>query len=361
MIDPCIFTRHSICDEPGSWVERLDDLTPVHKAGYLWFKREDGFAPLGYGGINGTKLRQLIFLVKRYRDAGGSLGLVSGASVLSPQLAMGAAVAKHFDLPCTLAVGATRPDACMRNPMVRLAVWLGAKLDFDAATAYNPSLQKRCRTLLSESKRGWFYLEYGITLDHALHEAEAVLDFHRVGARQTANIPDHITDLVIPAGSCNSATSILHGLAMDGPKPSLKNIHLVGIGPSKMNLISERLAIFEKLTGVNHRIWQPMFNTDLASFQPHGEARYRLHYDDLHGTGQVKYSMRIPFTYSGIVFHPTYEGKVMGWLSVYRRSLMRPTTLFWIIGSEPDLGLLRPYLEKEIGRCPLVAPVDHLG
>tara|TARA_R100001443_G_scaffold116986_1_gene139383 strand:- start:3256 stop:4272 length:1017 start_codon:yes stop_codon:yes gene_type:complete len=324
----------------------------------MWFKREDAFAPLGYGGINGTKLRQLIWLVKRYRDAGGSAGLVSGASVLSPQLAMGAAVSKHFEIPCTLAVGATHPDACMRNPMVRLAVWLGAKLDFHAKTAYNPSLQQRCRTLLSSSKQGWFYLEYGITLDHAVHEDQAVLDFHRVGALQTQNIPDHITDLVIPAGSCNSATSILHGLAMDKPKPMLTDIRLVGIGPTKMRLISERLAVFEKLTGVNHRIWQPMFETDLPSFAPQGEPRYRLHYDDLQGGRLVRYHTAIPFSYAGIVFHPTYEGKVMAWLSLCRRSLIKPTTLFWIIGSEPDLALLRPYLEKECGRCPTVAPVD---
>ena len=45
----CIFTME----------DHLLDLTPVENIGGMWWKREDKFAPLGYGGINGSKLRQL--------------------------------------------------------------------------------------------------------------------------------------------------------------------------------------------------------------------------------------------------------------------------------------------------------------
>ena len=42
------------------WEETLYDLTPIDEVNGLRFKREDKYAPLGYGCINGSKLRQLI-------------------------------------------------------------------------------------------------------------------------------------------------------------------------------------------------------------------------------------------------------------------------------------------------------------
>ena len=39
------------------WEDHIHDLSPVEQHGGLFFKREDFFAPLGYGNINGSKLR----------------------------------------------------------------------------------------------------------------------------------------------------------------------------------------------------------------------------------------------------------------------------------------------------------------
>lgn len=338
--------------EVSDWSEYLYHLTPVQKIGSLWFKREDTFAPFGYGGINGAKLRQLIYVVNEYKKSGGDKPLVSGTSVRSPQLPMAAAVAKHYNIPAVLIVGATNEKASDKHAMVKLAKDYGAEFDYESRGAYNAQLQSRCRKLLDTKYSGGFYLEYGITRDHKIHEASDVKSFHDVGAFQVKNIPDHIEDLVIPAGSCNSCTSVLHGLVNNPPK-NLKRIHLVGIGPSKIRLVGERLQIFQDLTKKSYQIFDvktplpdkaqelkvfsgeedfPFFETE----SPGSQLKYELHYYDLHGTGHYQYSDWIPYEYEGINFHPTYEGKVMTYITECHPELFKDTTLFWIVGSLPN-------------------------
>lgn len=361
MINSSIFPRFALNSEELEWSSFLNELTPIHRAGELLFKREDAFAPLGYGGINGAKLRQLLHLVSEYRKSGGRSGLLTAASVLSPQLPMAAAVARHFRMPSVLVLGSTRPDSAIKREMVEMASWFGARFDFDSKVAYNPVIQRRCRTLYENQYPDYFYLEYGITRDHKLHDPRSVLAFHDVGARQVDNIPDGVTDLVIPAGSCNSCTSILHGL-VKSPKKDLKRVHLVGIGPSKLDLINDRLRIFQGLTGVEYRgAYDCRFDTDLDTLQVNRflfssrEPLYELHYDDLHGQGIVRYEEPQPYAYAGIEFHPTYEGKVMNWLFRERPELVKPTTLFWIVGSKPSMDVMSPILGRENGPCPLRA------
>jgi len=108
------------------WEDGLYDLTPVEEIDGLAFKRDDKFAPLGYGCINGSKLRQLVWLVDRYVQAGGQRGLISGASVRSPQLSMGTAVANHFGLPSTHVIGHTTPEASIKHPDVAMATLMAA-------------------------------------------------------------------------------------------------------------------------------------------------------------------------------------------------------------------------------------------
>lgn len=83
-----IFPVLSIDPDESKWEDHLFDLTPVEKVGDMWFKREDKFAPLGYGGINGSKLRQAIWLVLEQSKIEKSevSSLISGASIKSPQL-----------------------------------------------------------------------------------------------------------------------------------------------------------------------------------------------------------------------------------------------------------------------------------
>lgn len=315
------------------WENFLAVPTPVHQAGPhgLWFKREDAFAPLGYGGINGGKLRQAIWLFHRYVDAGGQAGLVSGASVKSPQLPMTSAVARHYGRRSLHVIAGNRRSAIKRD-MVKMATWFGAEVTF-SRNPYNPGLQAKAQRILAGPRRGDFYLEYGITLDHARHACASVEAFHRVVAEQASNIPAGIEDIVIAAGSCNSATSLLYGLALY-PVPGLRTVHLVGIGPDRMHWIHERLAMIEQVSGIN------------PIDQPH-----TVRHHDLHGTGYVSYQDEVPWYYGGIEFHPTYEGKLMAWMSDKHPELFGDTTLFWIIGSKPDMGVMHRRV-PELGPVP---------
>ena len=47
------------------WSKKIFDFTPVEQIGDkgMYFKREDYFAPFGYGNINGAKLRQCFGLL----------------------------------------------------------------------------------------------------------------------------------------------------------------------------------------------------------------------------------------------------------------------------------------------------------
>jgi hypothetical protein len=366
-----IFPDFTFDREVCNWHDHLYDLTPVEKRGSLWFKREDTFAPFGYGGINGSKLRQLIHLLEtdKNRPEGPSRGLLTGSSVMSPQIPMGAAVARHYGLTPTVVVGATHPKAAIRNPMVEMGAWFGARYDLKVRVAFNPILQNRVANLHKGVMSDHFVLEYGITRDHKIHTPEMVLAFHEVGAAQVQNLPPEAKRLIVPAGSCNSATSILHGIAKYRPQ-HLEEIYLIGIGPSKLRLIAERLAIFQRLTDINHTIFSPTFEDDtLPVLYPESsvpffmeqetEVRpYRLHFIDLHGTKQVKYHDRVPWEYEGITFHPTYEGKIMRWLHEKRPDLISPENLFWIVGSEPKIENMI-HLKAEIGEVPESIVVAH--
>jgi 1-aminocyclopropane-1-carboxylate deaminase/D-cysteine desulfhydrase-like pyridoxal-dependent ACC family enzyme len=371
-----VFDTLSLSRENVRWEDYLDRLTPVEEHGGILFKREDRFAPLGYGGINGSKLRQCIWLVDDYvRRAANPVGVISGTSVKSPQLPMGSAVANHYGLESVHVIGATTPETAITHPNVALATCFGARWRIEKV-AYNPALQRGVGRLMAEDRhlRDFFYLEYGITVDHKwrMNGPERVESFHEIGARQVRNIPDHVGNLIIPAGSCNTTVSILFGLALDRPS-RLENVHLIGIGPQKLQWIEERLEILQRVyDDMDLRPFQRAYH-DHPSIEAHWNLRtsgfydeagggfddraFTLHHYDLHGTGWVDYQDEMPFEWEGIELHPTYEGKVMSYLAdsdQLRPLLYEDTTLFWIVGSKPYAEAMRSVLPE---RAPKKLPI----
>ena len=173
------------------------------------------------GGINGSKLRQCIWLTEQYvKTSDNPIGVISGTSVKSPQLPMGSAVAFHYNLESIHVIGATKPEIAHKHENVNMATWFGARFFVNPNIAYNPVLQRKVREILEKDKqlKNYFYLEYGITVDHKINPPERVERFHYVGSEQVKNIPENIENLIIPAGSCNSCTSILYGIARFKPK-----------------------------------------------------------------------------------------------------------------------------------------------
>ncbi len=353
-----VFRRPGIVRSELHWEDYLMNLTPVEEHDGVLYKREDYFAPLGYGGINGSKVRQCIYLVNKYvQQEGDAVGLISGASIKSPQLSMGTAVALHYGLPSIHVIGSRRHTA-LRHENVAIATRLGASFILNPV-AYNPALQSRVRDELSRYP-DYFYLNYGISLgaDATPTEVEA---FHRIGAEQVANLPD-VEDLVIPAGSCNSAISILYGIALF--KPRIDRVHLVGIGPEKIDYTEQRLAMIQsvadiKITTLFARIYEQ--HVDKAVFYDSPlNGPYLLYHYDLHKTGFTTYQEEVPWeTESGSIdFHPTYEGKVMKFLETKMPHLMKSTTCVWLVGSKPTWEPMAEWLNVKFSKPPVLKVIE---
>lgn len=305
-----IFNVRSFDRNLVRWEDHLLDLTPIEKIGGIWWKREDKFAPLGYGGINGSKLRQLIWLFSQNRTGGVTSGAVTG----SPQLPMVAACAKHWGIPCIQFTGGN-------GEMVSAGEAFGATTGL-----VNPGYAATLNAKANEEaeRRGWFHVETNITVEHKINPPERVEVFHRVGSEQCQNIPDHIETLLIPAGSCNSLTSILYGLARFKPK-SLKTIHLFRIMKSAdkhRQWTNDRLDIIRRVTGDPLPLPYKFVEHNLVE----GKKPY------------TSYKELRPFCHKELEFHPRYEGKCLNYmkdnLNTFR-PLLNDKSLFWIIGSMP--------------------------
>lgn len=307
-----IFNPLTLDREWSRWEDHLYTLTPVHELEGTWFKRDDFYAPLGYGGINGGKVRQLTWLLSRLQDCEGVL---YGCSVLSDVSARLALTARHFGLPTHLVLGATHYDAAVRHENIAIAVAAGAELRF-IKVAYNPQLQRETARLIdTEEYRGWYRLDYGVAAADDSDD-ETFEGFYALTARQVDNLPPTRT-LVIPAGSCNTAASVIYGLAKTRPA-HLERLVMVAVGPDRKAWLEGRLRRLQRITGV------PI--VDYVR-----ELEVVRH--DLHGTGFAKYADKMPWHHGGVDFHPTYEGKLLTFFA--RRRISLEDTTVWVVGSQP--------------------------
>lgn len=292
------------------------ELTPVQQKGGLYLKREDLYTPFGLGNVNGSKVRQCLFLFTEYLEHGGNKGLVSGASVRSSQIPLGTIVAKQLaDLPSVHVIGATKPDTAIRNEQIAIADYFGAKFVINDV-AYNPALQSRARKLIENELKGWFYLEYGSAINHFKAEAVDVLRYHMLGAHQVSNIPYEVKTLIVPTGSCNTLISVILGIALYRPDIEILCLQ---IGPDKREFVTQRLNVLE---------------SKLPSVKLHDIKRT---YVDL--TARWKYTDDVTFNYHGIEMHPTYEGKCFKYLSEHE-NLINQKSCFWLTGSKPEMRLI---------------------
>jgi len=309
-----IFPKFSLERSEIHWEDYLQALTPWENHQGIWFKREDFFAPLGYGGPNGSKCRQLIHLMSNGLE--GKTHVLSGASVKSPQLSMSAIIGKHYGLPSRLIVGATKPETLMNHPNPRIAAGFGASFEY-INVAYNPALQRKVAELTQTSS---LVVKYGITVDHQTCSVEDLKAFHAVGANQVKNLPGSVEVLIVPAGSCNSLVSVLMGLAKDSR--NVKLLYTLGIGPDKMEWVRERC---NKL------------GIDIDNFP------FKWKHHSLHDTGFSTYQDLMPETFEGIDFHYSYEGKMIRYLKQNGWVPQDGSVGFWIVGSAPKMEVISPF------------------
>lgn len=309
-----IFETLEIDRSKSIWEYKLGVLTPWEDHRGLWIKREDYFAPLGYGGPNGSKMRQLIWYMNRYRA--GKTHVLTGASIQSPQLSMSAIVGAHYGLRCRQVVY-SKPHTVLSHVNPQISAGFGAVFEYTNGP-YNPIIQRKVQDLRKDDS---LVVEYGITLPHQRYPAEDVLKFHEVGANQVRNLPREVTRLIVPAGSCNSLTSILLGLSRDSH--NVTELLTLGIGPDKRDWMRERLNIM----GVNM-----------------DQLPFKWRHESLHDTGYAKYSDHFKGESRGpINFHPTYEAKMWRWLRERDELRFDGTEGFWIVGSAPDKKVVEPF------------------
>ena len=313
-----VFPTYSLDRDVIKWEDYLGEFTPWENRQGMWFKREDYFAPLGYGGPNGSKMRQLIWYVNSYHK--GKTHILTGASIQSPQLSMSAIVGQHYGLPSRQIVY-SKPDTVLRHENPRIAYGFGAEFEY-AKGPYNPILQRQVGDLMQETS---LVVEYGITVPCEKYDPDTVRKFHEVGANQVRNIPDDVRKLIIPAGSCNSLTSIILGLTRDSK--NVEEMLTIGIGPDKLSWMENRL----RYIGIN------LDNLPV-----------KWNHFSLHDSGFSKYSDHFNGeSFDGINFHPTYEAKMWRWLKQTEHLKFDDKTAFWIVGSAPDTKVVEPFYTRK--------------
>jgi 1-aminocyclopropane-1-carboxylate deaminase/D-cysteine desulfhydrase-like pyridoxal-dependent ACC family enzyme len=312
-----VFQHTTINRSIFKWEESLSFLTPWENHQGIWFKREDYYAPLGYSGPNGSKLRQLVWFVNKFRE--GKDHILTGASIQSPQLSMSAIVGRHYSLPAREVVY-SKPKTVLTHTNPRIAAGFGAVFEY-AAGPYNPIIQRKVEDLRQERS---LVVEYGISMSRDLHPIEDVYKFHLVGAHQTINTPPEVKSLIVPAGSCNSLCSILVGLAENAH--NLERLITLGIGPDKKEWLKDRL----QAMGVSM------------------DYPFQWHHYSLHDTKYASYSQAFKnINFDGIEFHPTYEAKMWKWLQEKANLPQDDSYGFWIVGSAPKLQVIEKFYTEE--------------
>lgn len=296
----------------NNWADYLYTHTPIEqKSDGVYYKREDKFSLFGINTLNGAKCRQLLYLFES-RPKGVDT-VVHGTNVnASPQTPMTAAIAKHYGLRCIQVAGGTNFKSISQKNLPLFATMFDTEYDLSCRSGFNVGVQKRVQTIMQDFDN-CFTIERDITLDHKLpnNKVSDIKSFHEVGACQVQNIPNHIEDIVIPFGSANSATSILLGLSMHRPK-NVKRIYLINVGVDKRNFMFQRL----KLMGADVSSFEFVWHD---TKEPYSKLYKGVQQDD-------------------ITFHPRYEAKTILYIRKNLPKLIKDTTLFWNIGSYPDIN-----------------------
>jgi hypothetical protein len=336
-----------------AWAPVMLDPTPVQRitdfggAGYV--KREDLFRPFPGSTVNGAKLRQVMALMA----AGDIAGVAAGAVQGSPQHRMVAECAERLGVPCVLFTGGkARPDGVPASATVE-----------HVNPGYAGTLNARA---LGHTLRhpGWLHIETNITLDHRHHPPAAIESFHRWGAGQVCNLPPQVETLIMPAGSCTSATSVLYGLTRWAPT-ALKRVVLLGVGHDGSRypeLVYERLEVIGQALGARlAETFSPVCwwgdrgaaNSFRARWGLPESAPYELWHYDVYGGcrdtvcqvckgGYTTYDDLLPYALhtedgAAVAMHPRYEGKTWQYICDHPE-ILEPHTgqpwLYWVVAGQ---------------------------
>lgn len=275
-------------------------ITPVEFIDGIYVKREDLFKPFDFSNVNGSKLRQCMLLIEKNIDKAKN-GVITGTSVVSPQSAICASVARNLGIPCTVMFGATNENSLSKKPYPMIAKQVGANIVIGSKLGFTSALQARA-TEYAE-KHNLFQIKYGMDLIENLDV------FIESVALQVQNVPE-VDNMVITCGSGITLIGVLYGMAMFNK--NIKNVYAYGIAPNRM----EKLNTYKDLIYEKQGVMLPV---------------EKVIYIDYFAEVGYNYNKSVNEKIGDVVLHPKYEAKTYKWL---KTANLEGTTLFWIVGGD---------------------------
>ena len=282
----------------------LNLITPVQFDQGLYWKRDDHFQPFGRHHVNGGKVRQAIMVFRSKLEELRNPecydnGVVTAASVYSPQSANIAKVAQHYGVKCISTVGGTTEAGLLKHSMMRLTRHYGSEIRIVAGHGMTAVIHSRMHDIAKTLN--YLPIEMG-----ELMEENPTAIFEST-ARQVRNLPDELDNLIVPTGVAIQLTGILRGLREFDKK--VKRIVCVCVGPTREKQLSHYLRdIYQEEVSRYHAV-------EMVAHK----APYSKGYD-------VKVC--------GEFIDDIYEGKAYDWMTKnidYRNE----KTCFWVVGKRP--------------------------
>ena len=277
-------------------------LTPVDYREGIYWKRDDLVRPFGEYHVNGGKVRQAIQLFETKIDEIRSRhnnGVITAASVHSPQSANIGKVAQLYGVLCIAAVGGTKPENLDKLPMMRLTQYYGASIRIVAGHGMSPVIHARMRDIAKET--GYLPIEMGELMETNPKE------IFETTAAQVENIPDELDNLIIPTGVAIQTTGILIGLKRY--KKKVKRIVCVCVGPTREKKI--------------HGYFKDVYGDITENYHPFEMVAH-----------PAPYAKSFHFKIEGEYMDDIYEGKAYDWL-VKNIDYKKEKTMMWLVGKRP--------------------------
>ena len=290
-------------------------LTPVDFREGLYWKRDDLYKPFGDYHVNGGKVRQALQLFETKIDDiknKHNNGVITAASVHSPQSANIGKVAQKYGVACIAAVGGTKVEKLDILPMMRLTRYYGTEIRIVAGHGMTNVIHARMRDIAEET--GYLPIEMGELMETNPKE------IFETTAEQVENISDELDNLIIPTGVAIQTTGILIGLKRYNKK--VKRIVCVCVGPTRE----------KKIDGY----FKDVYEDDIKNYHPFEMVAHK-----------APYSKSFNFEIEGEYMDDIYEGKAYDWL-LKNIDYQNEKTMMWLVGKRPRLEDIDYMMEHKL-------------
>lgn len=281
-------------------IKDVYELTPVQRIGNILVKRDDLFMPFDNLPLSGGKVRQSLMLLNEKRneiitECNGKV--VTIGTTQSPQGIIVAICCKEFGLDYTMVVNGDLlqrgTQKIEKHSFFRHVLNNGGKIDFGSKGHFENTLSSYIKRKYPSS----YFIKFGINAANSY----AILESN---ARQVANLPRDIENLIIPVGGGITMAGVIMGCKIYNIRPK----RIIGIqisGHDWRNVIEELVP-----------------------------KKYKMPYEYIVTGDYANYSKRCDEKLMGeLEIDPLYEAKAYSWVLHNRREVLTKDSLFWIVGN----------------------------